>query len=397
MPVRVARGLKSRIREDPGGIVVQVQGASDADVAAEALRRAAAEVAALDGGWRSAPGLSPGDTNGPTYVSGVTQTPLGPFISVDGGYTPRSLLATIPEIVVRHLEEAGLTEAVVGWPRARSAIYRSNHMGLYGIGPAALLHLFPPPLPIVDLPRPWVKLPMAWAGVAASWLTEGLQPDDEVWADIGGVSFPLAAADVAGFVENCRARRRPTQMTAGGPDRFRAVHARFSLDEWLVLGGGGRAVSRPDLRATFDVLATVGRVLAPEVGYACASADPTFTRIGAVSYAEWEPVSRPGPGTFQSLCDEIVPDAFPWQILGPGHVARLAAGGRSDLPGATPLPGGRVELAIGELDEWLPGRPTRRAAREGARRLLAPCILGHQEASDLLYAKLQANRAAGLS
>ena len=75
----------------------------------------------------------------------------------------------------------------------------------------------------------------------------------------------------------------------------------------------------------------------------------------------------------------------PLTRLGLGHVARLGA-----LPAdARELPGGKFELAIGEIDEWLFGpsvnvaehpfdlAPHRRnpGIQSNARRVLAPCLL----------------------
>ena len=391
MPVRVARGLKTRIRADPGGIVVQVRQSSDPEAAAEALSRAAEEVAALDGGWKSAPGLAAGDTNGPTFVSAVTRTPSGPFVVVDGGHTPSSLLSTIPDIVVRHLENAGVREAVVGWPREQSPITRSNHMGIYGLGPAAILHAFPPPRRTVD-PGHRVRLPQSWPGTASGWLTEGLASGEEVWAELNGIAFSLLAGEVAGFVESCRARAAGhLLLTAGTPERLRASMARFSSDEWLSLGGGGPAMSPADLQMEFDDLVAIGRTLAGGAAYVLATIEETFNRISPNASSEWPRVRKLGGGLMQRLCDEIVDDAFPWQVLGPGHIARLTAGGRSEVPGAVPLPGSRVELRIGDLSNWLPSSVDRTAIQSEGRQLLSPCLLNKAQARELFNLRLRAS------
>jgi hypothetical protein len=95
--ITVSRGLRKAIDDDPGSIQIEVFGAADVDSAAAALEHAANEIMALDGGWNSAPGLRPGDTNGPTFVSAVVRTSTGVFVTIDGGYTPLQLLATIPD------------------------------------------------------------------------------------------------------------------------------------------------------------------------------------------------------------------------------------------------------------------------------------------------------------
>ena len=107
MAIRVGRGVVGRIREGPGGIVLQVQGASDRDAASVALERARADIANLDGGWRSAHGLGRGDRNNPKYVSEVMPAGTGPFLLIDGGFTPGRLLRTIPRLIADRLREAG--------------------------------------------------------------------------------------------------------------------------------------------------------------------------------------------------------------------------------------------------------------------------------------------------
>lgn len=83
------------------------------------------------------------------------------------------------------------------------------------------------------------------------------------------------------------------------------------------------------------------------------------------------------PALVEDLCDELLFDAYPWQVLGPGHLARLD----ESLEGATPLAGGRMELAIGEVSEWLSLDPEHRTTvQEKARRLLAPCLISDDQA-----------------
>ncbi len=102
------------------------------------------------------------------------------------------------------------------------------------------------------------------------------------------------------------------------------------------------------------------------------------------------------------LCESIAFDAFPYQILGQGHLERLGA-----VPsGADVLPDGKVELRIGEPTEWLldPWVLQRRGRGEPpptpwqalgerrrnpevqaeGRRLLAPCLVTQAEAEQLI-------------
>jgi hypothetical protein len=70
------------------------------------------------------------------------------------------------------------------------------------------------------------------------------------------------------------------------------------------------------------------------------------------------------------VCDAVCVEAFPYQVLSPGHLARL--GGTP--AGARPLAAGRVELALGDPYAWLPGSPLRAGAVASAREVLAPCL-----------------------
>jgi hypothetical protein len=62
-------------------------------------------------------------------------------------------------------------------------------------------------------------------------------------------------------------------------------------------------------------------------------------------------------------------DAFWYQVLGPGHLARTGP-----LPGAHSLGDDRAELMLGDLAEWLQA-PRAAQLREAGRAMLASCFL----------------------
>lgn len=103
------------------------------------------------------------------------------------------------------------------------------------------------------------------------------------------------------------------------------------------------------------------------------------------------------------VCDEVVLDAFPFEILSPGHLRRLG----STPTGAEPLGRGRVVLSIGEPHAWLidsttppadPAKPfTGLSARRrdkriqaAARELLGPCLLTSDQAHALRRERIAA-------
>ena len=56
-----------------------------------------------------------------------------------------------------------------------------------------------------------------------------------------------------------------------------------------------------------------------------------------------------------------------YQILSPERLRRLGG----PPPGAAELPGGRVELTVGEPEQWLAGHPDHEVVRDRAAQLLA--------------------------
>ncbi|MGH9223206.1 MAG: hypothetical protein ACRD2W_05355 [Acidimicrobiales bacterium] len=340
MPVTVARGVRAKIHQDPGGILIQVQGASDTDVAAAALEAARVEIAGLDGGWESAPNLEPGQSNGPKYLAPIVPLPSGPILYVDGGETPEELLATIPDIVARHLEGAGVKRARIVSPRADGPIV-DMRSALKGV----LLRLYTPPDHPYD-PYNWPAIPPEWFDVAAEWLAAGPH-EGTVWASTV-VEFPVGLGEVQRMFDLGR-RAGSTTFLAGDPDRrARGAHAVFwGAPEGLDLGSGGAEATEDDLLADMEALVGIARRLAPTVAYAFVSLDIGFMRGG--SY----PAGGAQQGQVRRMCDEIVLDAYPYQILGPGHLERLATRWDGVSPDVTPIAEDRFELTIGPPGDWL--------------------------------------------
>lgn len=407
--VSVARGFGSRIRKNPGGVVVQVQRASDPAAAQAALEQARKEIANLDGGWQSAPGLSPDDRNGPTYVGAVVAAPSGPFLVIDGGHTPTALLETIPAIVARSLEESGVSDALVAWPDDDWPDGNWMHDFLTGWPRSAVLRLYPPPPPLVPYPQRqrYAALPADWFDEVGTWVEAQPGGNATVVGIAGPVGFPLSPGDAAGHL--VRSRRAGSALIVAGDveARARAAHATYIGHPTLALGGGGPAATDDDLMATVESLVTIARRLAPSVSYAHISIEQTRNALSPnfVSpdllkgwYEGGRFESGPHPEHVQQLADEIVLDGFPYQILSEGHLRRLGHNlGRHD-PSVeiSSLPGGRTELSIGELSSWLPDRLERPGVQAAARKLLAPCLLATAtDARELVAAKRSSNAVEG--
>jgi len=407
--VRVDPRLPRAIARNPGRIRVQVQRASDPEKAAEALARAAEDILALDGGWESAPGLGPGDANGPKYVSAVTATPAGPVIRIDGGFTPPELLATIPDLIAERLRQAGVAGAAVASPRrVRWPLAGPATQHLDGLIRAVLLHLWRTPSGTYLLPDDVrERVPEGWFEEAVAWVNEGRGPDAETWATVWE-DGPFPARDAALALEAVRAFRAGDLVAGdldqvhecGYPPRVRVARGEFppGRPPYLCLGAGGPGTSDGELLDAMERLKAVGRRLAPTLGCAAISVQPTFAWR---TYGTWYGRFPPGQEAafLDELGDQLLMDALHWQILTPKHLERLAAGGArwegSPLTaGPRPVTADRFELAVGEPADWLvdgivyppaswrdwPPRsvPRRPDVQRAARDLLRPCLGAEQ-------------------
>lgn len=395
MAVKVSRGLRSSIRKYPGSIVVLVQGVSETDAAAAALREARAEIAGLDGGWQSVPNLNPGDTNSPKYVGAVASTSIGLLLSIDGGYTPAELLATIPDIITRHLADAGVTDAGVTEPPTEGPLWGGTGFTLNTLPHAVVLYLYPPAEPNRSgMLRARATVPPTWLDDAAAWLRAGVGDErDEVWVATLA-QYPVPPEAIRDAFDEVR-RSGSGQVVAGNmTTRIRAADTNAIGYQWLSLSGGGPAATEKELLATFEDLTALARRLAPDLAYACISVEPTFGARLRNRLAGWSMKGGASPDLVMRIPDEIVLDAFPAQILGPGHLARLSAGGvHLDTEAGVTLRclmGDRVELSIGQPSWWLADHPQRAVVDELAHRILAPCMVGEERAIEIYQAKLRA-------
>lgn len=148
---------------------------------------------------------------------------------------------------------------------------------------------------------------------------------------------------------------------------------------WLQLAAGG-ADDDDSLIELFYELGAIADALAPATACSWIGFDDNV-RFGLPSVTDSNGAS---PTLVERCCDEIVIDAFPYQVLGPGHLARLGQSEAGDGPllrSGKQLEGGRVGLRLGEPRAWL-DEPT--AARDAGRRHLAGCILTTNEVMDLI-------------
>jgi hypothetical protein len=369
MAIRVAAGTADLICDYADGFVVEVAGASDLDAATRALARARPDIEALS----PVPATDP---EGPV-VSLPVLGPEGPLIRVARLEVNDDLLSSIPDLVANRLEEAGVTDALVRAPEPGGALDR-----LDSCPNAVVLRLFPPP-------DDGGGLPASWIDIAGEWVLGGLTPRDVVPLRLLAVEYAVKAADAPAVLHQASAAQAWCDVVNGNvEDRIRTASITFGKAPHVALAAGGPACDSQALLARYELLCEVAREYTSEVAYACVDIEGTFDGIGlGLPNTGWRDQGGASPNLVAGrLCDVLVPDAYPYQILGPGHLNRLAPEGYdpAEPPIGDPLGSGKVEVRIGEPADWLPIYDARAAVLEQGWELLGPLLADDREVADLL-------------
>jgi hypothetical protein len=358
-------------------LAVQVCDAGDLAAALRGLRGARRELIALLG--ERSPGTDPDELE--ASVSPAVQAPGGPL-----------LVVTAPG-----LDEDSTLELIAG--RVRQAGERHGHVApiatggpldhLESVPDAVVLRLFPTPLGTDG------ALHADWLDVAADWTLGDLHGLDPVRVRILGIELEVPAPDAVQVLQDCLAARAWCDIVHGDlDDRLRTVSLTFGPLPHLALAGGGPGAGEDGLLARFEVLRDAARELAGSVTWSCLTIDRTF---GSVATGLTE-LTLPGGGWVEHggappnavaawLVDEHLPDVYAHQVLSPGHIRQL---GHVPESGEA-LGDGRVEVAVGDPADWLPGSvPTE--AYEAARYELAPLLV-----TDRAFDGLVADRVGPLA
>lgn len=366
--VTVAAEIDERLRGSRPSVLLQLRDASDANAAMAALEASRPEIYGLVD-------IVDGDFLRPS-ASPPLPSPSGPLMQIDGGTFHPEVIAEIPGIVVRHLVEYGVSGALVAMedpspPRLYAPVL--------GVGPVLYLH--PDADPSTRTLRWRVTMPEHWVEVACRWVTSGLASDAPVRIGVGAVQARLPADDLLAVARHCHRVGRESVAQAGfsfvageAGGVLRGVHASFMGSQWLELGAGTTGDEGVQLEL-FDELTDIAEELSAETAYSFISFD------APVLLSPPQPTGRPDAAPHELVqrhCDEIVLDAYPYQVLGPGHLQRLGSAGRSSesIPSRALL-GGRIGVALGAPSDWLLDRAER---QQRARELLAPCLLTTDEA-----------------
>jgi len=368
--IRVATGTADLICDYADGFVVAVTGASDVDAASSALARARLDIEAL------AP-TRHGDPDGPV-VSSPVLGPDGPMLRVARLDASDDALVTIPDLVANRLEEAGVADATIRAPEPGGTLD-----GLDSCPDAVVLRLFPPPS------GEGGSLPAEWIDIAGEWVLGDLAPTDTVPLRLLAVEFDVKVANAPAILHQASAAHAWCDVVNGNiDDRIRTASITFGRAPHVALAAGGPACDSQALLARFDLLCEVAREYAGGVAYACLDIEAAFDGIGlGLPNTGWRDRGGASPNLVAGrLSDVLVPDVFPYQILGKGHLARMGAGDADldDPPLGDPVGDGKVELFIGEPGDWLPIHDTRAVVLEQGWELLAPLLATDQEVDELL-------------
>lgn len=276
---------------------------------------------------------------------------------------------------------AGVEDAIIAWPRQGGRLTNL----LFGTpipAQVAQLTLYSPTPPRW---RVYVEAPDAWLEEAAAWVEGGPGPRKTVSASVAATEFSLAPGATKGFLRQALdMRTNSCRVVSGRIDKAMRVAAVGYFGAGIMpsvgLSAGGATMGEADLGAVFESLVAVARRLAPTVSYAHVAIQPCFSGYPGGS----------GDIRLPLVIDEYAVDGFAYQVLGPGHLARLGA----PPPGSAPLEEGRVELRVGDVGDWMigPATPGRNiywdvnarrrapAVLERARQLLSPLLVPHSMA-----------------
>jgi hypothetical protein len=308
--------------------------------------------------------------------------PDGPFItSINAPAVPAAELATIPDILVRHLSQAGVRKGVIALPPSEGPLD-----GLEQTPGATILRAYPPRSmdPVEEPPYP-----EGWVELACDWL---LKHGGEGMVHVRRfvTQFPLLPADVLPFAQTGWA----ILMVGDLASRAWAIN----LSPSLVLGFGGPDATDAELVAMAEDFKTLARHLAPQAAQAFVDIAPRFGTFSTIRHGtDWYVEGGEAPHFVDQVCDEMCFEGFPYQVLGPGHVARVRAAAGGLPPEVVPLDHGGAEVAIGDLALWVPGSPDRSVLRARARHVLAPCLKRRGETVLLAEQRRAARRRTAAS
>ena len=333
MVVGIGEHAVQRIAEASGTFAIQVSEPSDLGTAIAAMILARIDLievaSAAPERW---PSSMPDER---LEVSPIVAAPGGPLVLVEHCAAPMETATSIPAVVARRLVKAGLASATIDVPLLGGPLNELDR-----VPNAVVLRLFPVPQ---EGSTP--SLPPNWLDAAARWVTGCADNEAPVAVRVLGVEFQVAAAEVAATVQESGYSHAWCDAVCGGfDDSVRTASLTFNPLPHLALAAAGPGADEREQRSCFDRLREIARELAADVGYACLDFEPTLEGLATGLSADgWHRQGGAPPNVVaRELVDERVPDAYPYQVLGPRHLARVAA------LETRPLAAGRADVSLGE-------------------------------------------------
>lgn len=363
MSIRLRRGLVSHIRKYRDGFALQVRcGGARADLATEALEVVRRDLQATPEG------------EGPKFVSEVIASRDGPLLLIDASHVSNSSLDRIVQVMTERLEEVGLDDVVLGAPDEDPRFHKADG------GPVVLLHLFTPRQGPFSPPE---RYPLEWIEQASEWALEGSTETDEIWMT-SALAVPIDAQAVRPILQRESERPGGAAVFVGRPwEKVRAVGLAPN-DGMLTLAAGGTLIQEPTLLQVAEELKEYARSLVPGLAYVAVQIRNDFGDVWGMRLLERRRDEEPG-ASFERIgriCDEVVFDVYPWQLLGPKHVGRLTGGGGAGHPSSQafkPLRNGFVELEVEPLSTGLSDPEQLATMRERGRAQLANCLVNRDQ------------------
>ncbi len=281
--------------------------------------------------------------------------------------------------MAQRLEREGVVEAQVSAPEPGGALDR-----LDGCPNAVVLRIFPQPAGARG------TIPPAWIDIACEWVLGDRAPSDTVPLRLLSVEFAMPVADAPTIVHQASLAGAWCDVVNGNLDeRVHTASITFGRAPHVALAAGGPSCDEAALLARFDLLCDVARELVgDDLAYACIDIEQSFEGIGlGLVGSGWRNRGGAAPNLVAGeLGDVLVPDAFPFQILGKGHLARLAPDGEAidGLLVAEPLTEGHCVVRIGDPSDWMPFYDVRDEVQDAGFEVLGPLLVTVAEAEERL-------------
>jgi hypothetical protein len=330
-----------------GTIYILVRSPAEPDRLFNALSAAAADIGDI-GYWADEP--DPGDPDSGFWeaaeVTGPIPVPGGGILQIHAGNTPPKI-GEIPRLLAQSLELAGITDATIGPAPVKGSRYEI----LRSLGPAVRTILCGPPA----APSGQRGVPPPLTDAAVDWLRGESRAGWELQALLIAAEVPVTWETLRPVIDGGLAAVPSVSVLATD---FAAEAAAITVGECL-----GQAVAMTAARAGQSTAEIASRMRRMRETLRAQAPRPELW-LASVTV---QPDSR---DLYRSVLTNWGEDFFHlawYQILSPERLRRTGG----PPPGAAELPGGRVELTVGEPEQWLPGHPDHDAIRQRAAQLLA--------------------------